>query len=71
MWGRRGLFRASPAVWLSHFVSLFSYSQVSSGVAGARRILELINTETELDQNQAGYRTLRGACGIPGRHLFL
>ena len=37
------------------FVSLFSYSQVSSGVAGARRILELINTETELDQNQAGY----------------
>jgi ATP-binding cassette, subfamily B, bacterial len=37
------------------FVSLFSYSQVSSGVAGARRILELITTETELDQNQAGY----------------
>jgi ATP-binding cassette, subfamily B, bacterial len=37
------------------FVSLFSYSQVSSGIAGARRILELINTETDLDQNQAGY----------------
>ncbi len=37
------------------FVSLMSYSQVSSGVAGARRILEMINTETELDQNQAGY----------------
>ena len=36
------------------FVSLFSYSQVSSGIAGARRILELINTETDLDQNQAG-----------------
>jgi ATP-binding cassette, subfamily B, bacterial len=37
------------------FVSLFSYSQVSSGVAGARRILELINTVTELDQNRAGH----------------
>jgi ATP-binding cassette subfamily B protein len=37
------------------FVSLFSYSQVSSGIAGARRILELINTETVLDQNQAGF----------------
>ena len=28
------------------FVSLFAYSQVSLGVAGARRILELINRET-------------------------
>jgi ATP-binding cassette subfamily B protein len=36
------------------FVSLFSYSQVSSGMAGARRILELINRETDLDQNAAG-----------------
>jgi len=36
------------------FVSLFSYSQVSSGLAGANRILELINRETELDQNKAG-----------------
>jgi ATP-binding cassette, subfamily B, bacterial len=43
------------------FVSLFSYSQVSSGIAGARRILEMINTETELDQNQTGYSgPLRG-----------
>jgi ATP-binding cassette subfamily B protein len=37
------------------FVSLFAYSQVSLGIAGARRILELINRETELDQNQEGY----------------
>jgi ATP-binding cassette subfamily B protein len=37
------------------FVSLFAYSQVSLGIAGARRVLELINRETELDQNQAGY----------------
>jgi ATP-binding cassette subfamily B protein len=43
------------------FVSLFSYSQVSSGIAGARRILELINTETDLDQNRAGLsREIRG-----------
>jgi len=37
------------------FVSLFAYSQVSLGIASARRILELINRETELDQNQKGY----------------
>jgi len=43
------------------FVSLFAYSQVSLGIAGARRILELINKETDLDQNQAGYeKTMRG-----------
>ncbi len=38
------------------FVSLFAYSQVSLGVAGARRILELINKETDLDQNLSGYQ---------------
>ncbi len=37
------------------FVSLFSYSQLSSGVSSARRILELIRTETELDRNVAGH----------------
>jgi ATP-binding cassette subfamily B protein len=37
------------------FVSLFAYSQVSLGVAGAKRILELINRENDLDQNVAGY----------------
>ncbi len=37
------------------FVSLFSYSQVSSGVASARRILELLRSETELDRNEGGY----------------
>jgi len=36
------------------FVSLFAYSQVSLGVSGAARILELINRETDLDQNTAG-----------------
>ncbi len=37
------------------FVSLFAYSRISSGLAAARRILELMNTETHLDQNVAGY----------------
>ena len=37
------------------FTSLFAYSQVSSGLAGAGRILELINRESELDENRGGY----------------
>jgi ATP-binding cassette subfamily B protein len=36
------------------FVSLFAYSLVSLGLAGSRRILELINRETDLDQNVEG-----------------
>lgn len=36
------------------FVSLRAYSQVSLGMAGARRILELINRKTELDENTGG-----------------
>jgi ATP-binding cassette subfamily B protein len=38
------------------FTSLFAYSQVSLGIAGARRILELINRENNLDQNIQGQR---------------
>jgi ATP-binding cassette, subfamily B, bacterial len=42
-------------------VSLFAYSQAASGVASARRILELVVTETELDQNVGGYEApMRG-----------
>src|SRR5690606_20600978 len=37
------------------FTSLFAYSQMSSGLASARRILELIRSETELDRNVAGH----------------
>jgi ATP-binding cassette subfamily B protein len=37
------------------FTSTWAYTQVSMGLAGARRILELINYETDLDQNAAGY----------------
>ncbi len=43
------------------FISLFAYSQISLGVAGARRILELMNQETNLDQNLTGYQNeMRG-----------
>ncbi len=37
------------------FISIFSFDLVNLGIAGARRILELINTETELDENEAGH----------------
>jgi ATP-binding cassette subfamily B protein len=37
------------------FVSTFAYSQISLGISSARRILELINRETHLDQNVQGY----------------
>ena len=44
------------------FISLMAYSQVSSGVSSARRILELIESETEVDQNLGGYsETMAGA----------
>jgi ATP-binding cassette subfamily B protein len=36
------------------FISLFSFDLVQLGIASAGRILELINTETELDENPAG-----------------
>jgi ATP-binding cassette subfamily B protein len=37
------------------WTSIWAYSQISSGLAGARRILELINRENDLDQNTRGY----------------
>ena len=37
------------------FVSLFAYARVSSGVSAARRILELINARSYIDQNKQGY----------------
>ncbi len=37
------------------FASTFAYSQISLGISSARRILDLINRETHLDQNAAGY----------------
>ena len=43
------------------FISIFTFSLVQLGVAGARRILEMIEEETEMDENKAGrVATLRG-----------
>jgi len=37
------------------WTSIWAYSMISSGLAGARRILDLMNRENNLDQNVAGY----------------
>jgi ATP-binding cassette subfamily B protein len=37
------------------WTSIWAYSQISSGISSARRILELISRETNLDQNVSGY----------------
>jgi len=43
------------------FISIFSFNLVQLGIASAERILELINAETELDENEAGIaRPIRG-----------
>ncbi|MBN1956378.1 MAG: ABC transporter ATP-binding protein [Anaerolineae bacterium] len=36
------------------FISIFSFNLVQLGIASAERILALINTETDLDENKAG-----------------
>jgi ATP-binding cassette subfamily B protein len=36
------------------FISIFSFNLVQLGMASAERVLELINAETELDENKAG-----------------
>jgi ATP-binding cassette subfamily B protein len=38
------------------FISIFTFSLVQLGLAGAERILHLIKEETELDENEAGYQ---------------
>ena len=37
------------------FISIFSFSLVQLGLAGAERILHIIKAETELDENAGGY----------------
>jgi ATP-binding cassette, subfamily B, bacterial len=51
------------------FAAQWAYSRVATGVASARRILSLIQAETELDQNVEGYEapihgsvTFKGVC---------
>ncbi len=42
-------------------ISIFAFDLVQLGIASARRILEMINTETELDENEAGLsQAIRG-----------
>jgi ATP-binding cassette subfamily B protein len=60
------------------FISIFSFNLVQLGVASAERILELINTETELDENEAGTaKPIRGevifenvSFGYNGNHVL-
>lgn len=43
------------------FASLWAYSRISLGLAGAKRILEVMNREDNLDQNATGYaQPMRG-----------
>lgn len=43
------------------FASLWAYSRISLGLAGGKRILELMNRENNLDQNATGYaKPMRG-----------
>lgn len=37
------------------FTTLFSLSRIASGYAGAKRILEILTTTTDLDQNESGH----------------
>jgi ATP-binding cassette, subfamily B, bacterial len=49
------------------YTSSFAYTQISLGLSGARRILDLINYETGLDQNAAGYKApMRGEIEFRG-----
>lgn len=49
------------------FISLFAYAQVSQGMSGARRILELIERRTDLDENRGGHAAdIRGAVEFRG-----
>ena len=62
------------------FISIFTFSLVQLGMAGARRILELMKAETELDENPGGHAApMRGEMvfedvgfayegAAPGRH---
>ncbi len=43
------------------FISIFTFNLVQMGVASAERILKLINTETDMDENVGGYtQPMRG-----------
>ncbi len=49
------------------YTSSFAYTQISLGLSGGRRILELMNDERNLDQNADGYSgTMRGEIELRG-----
>jgi ATP-binding cassette subfamily B protein len=44
------------------FISIFSFNLMQMGIAGAERILQVVNTETELDENEQGVaKPIQGA----------
>ncbi len=43
------------------FVSIFTFNLIQLGIASARRILEILNAETDLDENESGHaQPIRG-----------
>lgn len=49
------------------FISIFSFNLVQLGIASADRILEMINAETNLDQNERGFaKPLEGSVKFEG-----
>lgn len=49
------------------FISIFAYSMVQLGIVSARRILSIMNSETELDQNTSGHTAqMRGRIEFDG-----
>ncbi len=49
------------------FISIFTFSLFSFGVAAAERIVAVLNEETELDENEGGYRgVMRGELAFDG-----
>ncbi len=50
------------------FISSWSFSLVQLGIAGSERILTILKEETELDENESGYRG--GAKGMRGEIVF-
>ncbi|MBT3275260.1 MAG: ABC transporter ATP-binding protein [Spirochaetales bacterium] len=52
------------------FISIFSFNLVQLGIASADRILKLINTESELDENTDGRRArIEGSVKFDGVHF--
>lgn len=54
------------------FISIFTFTLVQTGLAGAERILELMREETELDENREGYAApMRGELRVENVTFYL